>query len=431
MAVATQAELIRVLGSGDYDAILDTRESEWLDFKSQAYDLDSPSKGADLAADIAAFANAGGGCILLGVHEAALPDSQEKVASKTRGVPATSVNDERVRAHVRAHVHPLAHIDIRRFPIDVLELILIEVRPLESHDRPAIVDRITPLEGQKAPAHAIGWPTRHSADTHWTPAARIQQLISDGLRPDGGDFIAHSGGLPPADPAADHLDLLDQEDGWEDWPRLIVQAIPDTPASPVIADFYGTFADQVRQWRGIRPMGFGLGLDYAIEQRGMNLIRGGDRRFVAIDRAGTFTAAANGTPEMLGWSNTSVPWDQITEVTINPVVLVEYFAEAARFVDEFLMPAVNARRWRLKVIGLGLQQPRKLVLDTALRTMFPSHKHEPTVDKFTSGADPTGEPARDAYTIVSEIVGPGWGVPGRDLPFIVDGRVDVTLIGQK
>lgn len=433
MAIASQAELIRALEGADYDSILGTRENEWLDFKGEPYDLTSPSKGADLAADVAAFANAQGGYLLLGVREAPLPDTRETIASKIRGVPAALVDEDQIRKHIRAHVYPLVGINLRRFPIEDRELVLIEVKKLEVYNFPAVVDRIIPPEGEKPPAHAIGWPTRHGADTHWESPSRIQQLISTGLRPDGGDYLAHSsGGPPPGDPTGTHLDLLDQQDGWEDWPRLILQAIPDVPSNP-ITDFYGAFSDTVVRWHGVRPMGFGLGLDYfRLENRGSNVVSADDRRFVAIDRSGVFTAAANGTPDMLGWSNhQNLPWSELREVVINPVVLVEFFAEAVRFVQGVLVPEVNAPRWQFKVIGQRLQRPTPLVLDTTLKTSFPSRKHAPTVDEFMEVVNATGEPGRDAFAVVNEMVGPGWAVGQEDIPFVVDGRVDITLIGQK
>jgi hypothetical protein len=433
MAVSIQAELIRALESGDYNAIKDTRENEWLDFKSQPYDLSSPTKIADLAADVAAFANGQGGYLLIGVQESPLPDSQETAASNIRGVPGAMVNENQIRKLIRAHVRPLVQIELRRFPIEDRELVLIEVRPLEVYDRPAIVDRVTPPDGERPPANAIGWPIRHGADTYWETAGRIQQLLNNGLRPDGDGVLVHgTGGPPPGDPATTHLDLLDEQEGWEDWPRLAIQAIPEAPANPIV-DFYGAFSDAIVRWQNIRPMGFGLGLDYfRLENRGTTVVSADDRRFVAIDRTGVLTAAANGTPAMLGWSrHEHTSWSDLREIRTNPVVLVEFFAEAVRFVEAVLVQEVNARRWRFKVIGQRLQRPTPLVLDMTQRSMFPSHQHPPTVDEFTQFVDMTGDPGRDAFSVISEMIGPGWGVGQQEIPFVVDHRIDISLIGQK
>lgn len=65
MAADSLAELFEVMGRGEMDAVIGTPEGPWLDFKSQAYKLDTPAGVADMAADVAAFANTGYGVLLL------------------------------------------------------------------------------------------------------------------------------------------------------------------------------------------------------------------------------------------------------------------------------------------------------------------------------------------------------------------------------
>lgn len=87
MPVATHPELTRALESGDFDAIVDTPEGQWLDFKSAPHDLGTHHGKADLVADVAAFANTdAGGILVIGVHEAAREGRRETVASKVKGV---------------------------------------------------------------------------------------------------------------------------------------------------------------------------------------------------------------------------------------------------------------------------------------------------------------------------------------------------------
>jgi hypothetical protein len=44
------------------------------------------------------------------------------------------------------------------------------------------VDIIVKDESGQVVKNAFGWPVRSGADTHWTPAPRVQQLIADGQR---------------------------------------------------------------------------------------------------------------------------------------------------------------------------------------------------------------------------------------------------------
>jgi hypothetical protein len=58
MAVGSLPELFEVPAADDRSAVLGTMEGPWLDFRSQAYKLDTPRGIADMvSAEVAAFAN--------------------------------------------------------------------------------------------------------------------------------------------------------------------------------------------------------------------------------------------------------------------------------------------------------------------------------------------------------------------------------------
>lgn len=50
------------------DDLLGERERSWLDFKQSPYVLDGERGKSELAKDVTAVANSGGGCIVIGVR---------------------------------------------------------------------------------------------------------------------------------------------------------------------------------------------------------------------------------------------------------------------------------------------------------------------------------------------------------------------------
>lgn len=430
MAVDSLAELFEVVGRGELDAVIGTPEGPWLDFKSQAYKLDTPAGVADLAADVAAFANTGYGVLLLGVHEARLEGARQAVASKVRGVRPADVDDDQVLKLVRQHIQPLVHVEIRRYPIEDTErqLIAMVVTPIPEHERPCVVDRVVADDGSRI-SHAIGWPIRHGADTHWETPGRMQQLIAVGLRPSGGSAAEEPSQLG-SDVAEEQVEELAQLEGWEDWPRLIIQAIPDSPARG-LPDFFGQFAREARGWQGIRPNGFNLGLnDGSLKSTSKQLVTADTRRSIAIHRSGVLTAAINGTPDMLGWSvNERVPWNELQRIVANPYPVVEFPTEAIRFAAEMLAPRMDAQAWTYRVIGENLETTVPLYLRARpSEFQFSSDDRPPSGDRFAEAVTATDDPSRDAFNAVAEIYGAGWGLGRDDVPFAEDERINLALM---
>src|SRR5260370_40605430 len=67
MSVGSQGELVEVLVRGDFERLLGTEESSWVEFKRDPYHLKTPRDCWELAKDVAAFANHQGGTIVIGV----------------------------------------------------------------------------------------------------------------------------------------------------------------------------------------------------------------------------------------------------------------------------------------------------------------------------------------------------------------------------
>jgi hypothetical protein len=56
------------LAAGRPERLIGARKCAWLDAKGQPYQLDQPRSAAELAKDVAALANTGGGVIVVGLR---------------------------------------------------------------------------------------------------------------------------------------------------------------------------------------------------------------------------------------------------------------------------------------------------------------------------------------------------------------------------
>jgi len=61
-------DLESIVNSGDFDSLIGSTESEFFDCKREAYNLKIDAAKYELAKDVSAFANAGGGYILIGIE---------------------------------------------------------------------------------------------------------------------------------------------------------------------------------------------------------------------------------------------------------------------------------------------------------------------------------------------------------------------------
>ena len=66
-SMLTSDEIEAALNAGDEHRLIDESESEVLDFKEQPYVLITDKGRWELAKDVAALANSGGGCLVIGV----------------------------------------------------------------------------------------------------------------------------------------------------------------------------------------------------------------------------------------------------------------------------------------------------------------------------------------------------------------------------
>jgi hypothetical protein len=133
----TAADLIR---SGNADLLIGETESVWLEVKSHPYRLDQPTQEFELAKDVAAIANAGGGLLLLGAKTKRLAETEEIRA--VNGCLLTHVSPRRYRRLVRRLVYPEVSdlaIELMPGPDAGQGVALIDIPPQDPGKQPFIV----------------------------------------------------------------------------------------------------------------------------------------------------------------------------------------------------------------------------------------------------------------------------------------------------
>ncbi len=435
MAVTSRVEVLEALAKGEFDRLIGTPEGQQIEFKEKAYDLGVAKGGRDLVADVAAFANARGGVIVLGIRTAAEPTTRQEVASAVCGTDPSSVDDDAYEKRIREHVHPLVKdFEIRRYrnATATRDVVAINVEAQGRDEGPFIVDRVAAMDQERDLPHAIGWPTRSGADTHWERPARLQQLVSIGARP--------ANRLPTAEPApsvTDEMDahhvVIDELDDWDRWAVFIVQIVGEAPLA-IIDDFFGKFCSDARAWRGVRPKGFNLGLEWSpLTPAGNRLVANSQRAAVVVGRSGEVTAAGSTYPGFFGWAqHTDGTWDSLDRLIVNPYVLVEFTTEVLRFAYDFVGQRTAPAGWQLRVQWLHLldRVPVELRETVGIGPPFATEVQRARVADLSLELQGTGDAGRDAFELVAEVYGQGFGL-GRDaVPFAKDGRIDLGLMSS-
>lgn len=432
MAVTSRRELDAALARLDFDQLRGTEEADWISFRPEPYALETARGRGRLVTDVASFANARGGTIVLGIVTTTQGGRRADRVTTVTGVRAALVDDERMRTIVDQHVVPQPVVEIRRYPRSEGRAVIVIVVPTPSErELPFLVDRVASDEAPDE-AHVFGWPTRTGARITWESAGRVQHLVATGRGPRGPVVVAPREDTTPSQVAATHVALVEGEGGWDEWPSLVLQALPSGGAS-TIDDFHGAFRGRVRSWEGLRPRGFNLDLDGGEDRyEGSSLVLPSQgSRLVAIDRSGVVTAAALGNPDMLGWGqHDRVPWSELRAVTANPYVVVEFLTEAVRFVEEGVGPSLGDPRWSFTIRGAHLQTPRPLTLRAT--SEVPGSVDRPAiVDAFDHPLEGRGDVWRDAFDVVAITYGLGFAI-GRDMiPFSVDQRIDLSRLDDR
>ncbi|MGW4234799.1 AlbA family DNA-binding domain-containing protein [Streptomyces sp. NPDC004980] len=161
-------------------SLLGLRETQWLDAKRVPYQLADPKASEELAKDVGAFANTGGGVIGIVTR----PEQEEEVLDRITGVDPAAVNFDQIRKLVRQRITPSPRgVRVDWSGRDGERVVFIEA-PAQAADTLFVVPAPVGKHGSPR-ADTVAVPMRDGDSTHWLPRTDIQQLLSAGARASG------------------------------------------------------------------------------------------------------------------------------------------------------------------------------------------------------------------------------------------------------
>ncbi|MFL4901710.1 RNA-binding domain-containing protein [Streptomyces sp. MMS24-I2-30] len=163
-------------------SLLELRETQWLDAKGGPYQLANPKAVEELAKDVAAFANGGGGIIVIGI--ATRPEHDEEVLDHIVGLDRAAVNVDQIRKLIRQWITPAPRgVRVGWSGADSERVVFIDV-PEQAAGTLFVVPAPVGKPGSPR-TDTVAVPMRDGDSTHWLPRAEIQQLLSAGVRASG------------------------------------------------------------------------------------------------------------------------------------------------------------------------------------------------------------------------------------------------------
>lgn len=173
---------LAALDAQEPGSLLGLRETQWLDAKAAPYQLADPKAVEELAKDVAAFANGGGGIIVIGI--ATRPEHDEEVLDHIVGLGPAAVNVDQIRKLIRQWITPAPRgVRVGWSGADGERVVFIDV-PEQAAGTLFVVPAPVGKPGSPR-TDTVAVPMRDGDSTHWLPRAEIQQLLSAGVRASG------------------------------------------------------------------------------------------------------------------------------------------------------------------------------------------------------------------------------------------------------
>lgn len=424
-------EIVESIENGREDQIVGAYEMQSVDFKGQ-YRLSEASEKWELAKDLAALANSGGGLIAIGFTTEIDPDRAEERVIEVNPVPAGLFDPKQVYDIAQVWVYPPPNITAIRYPRDDGVLGTIVVRT-ESDDEPYLVTRMPDEAGKLVGQVAVGWPRRNGTHTAWTPVGQIHRH----LRPPPDSTSAPMNPAPavlphPVQPK-DLVDELDRTMGWTDRAILYLVARPSEPVPVPLAGFYSSdgVLGAIERPFSLRYAGFGLTYGHQVEtDEDGRIISSDDQRALILRPDGIAIAALSAAPHYLtrgGGSNDPAAPEQRR---INPVVVTEWTYLFCYLVANHLAGPTKSV-WQL-LIGLrGAKNRPWSVAAVSGRPdasqMWFSDAEPSRLDNWEHWIDATLDPGVDSYRLLTALY-EIFGLKYETVGLSTNDRVDPTLI---
>lgn len=433
------ADVVDAAREQRYGDLIGVMESQHVEFKRGWYRLsDDEREKWELAKDIGAMANAGGGIIVRGVVTRALPYTDVDVAVEVKPIPTDKVDIKQHRSVVKDHLYPKVlglRFDLFTAPPaddgTPVSILVITVPEQNVDTQPFIVGYAFSDEGRRV--DAINIPVRDGAHTDWQSRGVIHRDLADGRR-------SRVGGMPAApavdrdvpvavtegvtdgvemtdritvtvtrDPTVERAErMVDQVEtfmGWTDATTYALVAVPTSPSSAIPDDFYQPegLAGALTNPPAEHYTGFNLSYGEAPQRLGQSLVvSSGRERCLWLEPDGTFAAGVNAAGDLLTWPASHDP-DRPRPLKINQLVLTEYTYLFARFVNEQLRPRFGGYRYAVLFLG-ATDRPWTLTLPAG----YPPDRiigdgSRPTGPNMVHPVEPGGDPGTDAYRLLTAV----------------------------
>jgi hypothetical protein len=177
--LAGSAESVRLaLRLGRPDSLIGAAECSWLEAKSEDYHLTSPEEKIKLAQDIARFANAEGGLIILGLRTSRFNGLD--IIARVTPLPMPPRPVARYRNTIDTHVYPLVRgLDILSVPYDTGELLAISIPSQPEDSKPFVVHgNLGSITGNKVRGQFVSVVERRGDGAEYLSGPAIHGLLT-------------------------------------------------------------------------------------------------------------------------------------------------------------------------------------------------------------------------------------------------------------
>lgn len=174
--------LQRIIKSEDFIKLIGCLEDEFLEVKSKPYKLESESGRFELAKDVSAFANAGGGYLLIGVTTNKNQDSDLEIINGFQDFSGNDFNPSQYEGIIKEYVFPNSDdINVILSPVNKNNprIGIITIPAQKEEKKPFLINKVSD-EGEKLKQIVFGYAVRKEASSKPYTVGDIQQLIKKG-----------------------------------------------------------------------------------------------------------------------------------------------------------------------------------------------------------------------------------------------------------
>jgi len=177
-------EVMNVLGSGKFDALIGTIESEFLEFKGSPYPLDSTKNKLELAKDVSSLANIGGGIIVIGVGTSFSEGYPHEYIERIRSFESKIINVKQYEEIIAKWIYPSCNVKIEWMPSQEdpnKGLVYIFMPESLDSQKPFLVVSVF-VDDNKELGNVVGFFQRKGERVaHWS-SEELHHAFKDGLR---------------------------------------------------------------------------------------------------------------------------------------------------------------------------------------------------------------------------------------------------------